>query len=101
CAISRWSYSLVTSLSAIFSVIKTLIDVARLQKALPTDCDQASVSYFGHDYTSLRVEGLLNPINKPSLTTIIITLALLATMPVLAASTVDSFHHFIETFFIH
>jgi beta-lactamase regulating signal transducer with metallopeptidase domain len=82
-------------------IAQTLIDVARLQKALPTDCDQASVSYFGHDYTSLRVEGLLNPINKPSLTTFIITLALLATMPVLAASTVDSFHHFIETFFIH
>jgi hypothetical protein len=77
------------------------LDVARLQKALPTDYDQASVSYFGHDHTSLRVERLLNPINKPSLTPIIIALALLATMPVLAASTVDSFHHFIETFFIH
>ncbi|MEP4892202.1 MAG: M56 family metallopeptidase [Aliiglaciecola sp.] len=82
-------------------VAQTLIDVARLQKTLPTNYDQASVSYFGHDYTSLRVEQLLNPINKPSLTTIIIALALLAAMPVLAASAVDSFHHFIETFFIH
>jgi beta-lactamase regulating signal transducer with metallopeptidase domain len=82
-------------------VAQTLIDVARLQKALPTDCDQASVSYFSHDHTSLRVERLLNPINQPSLTTIIIALSLLAFMPVLAASTVDSFHHFIETFFIH
>ncbi len=82
-------------------VAQTLIDVARLQKALPTDYDQAPVSYFGHDHTSLRVERLLNPINKPSLTTIFITLALLVTMPIFAASTVDSFHHFIETFFIH
>lgn len=82
-------------------VAQTLIDVARLQKALPTDYDHASVSYFGHDHTSLRVERLLNPINQPSLSTIIIALALLATMPVLAASTVDSFHHIIETFFIH
>tara|TARA_R110002050_G_scaffold265306_3_gene406347 strand:- start:1730 stop:2719 length:990 start_codon:yes stop_codon:yes gene_type:complete len=82
-------------------VAQTLIDVARLQKALPTDCDQASVSYFSHDHTSLRVERLLNPINKPSQITIFIALTILAFMPIVAASTVDSFHHFIETFFIH
>ncbi|MEP3826786.1 MAG: M56 family peptidase, partial [Lentilitoribacter sp.] len=85
----------------ILDVAQTLIDVARLQKVLPTDCDQASISYFGRDHTSLRVEQLLNPICKPSLTTTIIALALLASMPVIAASSVDSFHHFIETFFIH
>lgn len=82
-------------------VAQTLIDVARLQKSLPTECHKASVSYFGNDHTTLRVECLLNPINKPSLTTILMVAVLLVSMPVIAASTVDSFHHFIETFFIH
>ena len=82
-------------------IAQTLIDVARLQKTPPIDSGDASISYFSHDHTTIRVERLLNPINQTSQTTIIVALIILAFMPIVAASTVDSFHHFIETFFIH
>lgn len=87
-------------------VAQTLINVARIQRsgdsiATSLSCDGLQTSYFGNDQTSLRVQGLISPMVPSSRLAIRLAFILVAFTPLLAASTVDSLHHFIETFFTH
>ncbi|MDX1537240.1 M56 family metallopeptidase [Arsukibacterium sp.] len=86
-------------------VAQTLIDVARLQRNLnfgnkSAHCDGVA-SYFGNDQTSVRVQYLINPALSTSRSAIVLALLLFSCSPLLVASTVDSLHHFIETFITH
>ncbi|MFC0116457.1 M56 family metallopeptidase [Pseudoalteromonas xiamenensis] len=82
-------------------VAQTLINVARMQRSVSLGCDGLQTSYFGNDQTSIRVERLVYPLNASSKVVLILTILLFASIPVLTASTVDSIHHIIETFFSH
>jgi hypothetical protein len=82
-------------------IAQTLINVARLQQKLPNNCDGTQLSYFGNEQVSQRVHRLISPLEKPSVLILLITIVALIGAPLIAASTVDSFHHFIETIFTH
>lgn len=82
-------------------VAQTLINVARMQRRVAIDCNGMQASFFTGDQTSVRVERLINPALPTSRYLLCIALILLASAPLLTASTVDSLHHFIETLFTH
>lgn len=93
--------SAVTHLYDNLDVAQTLINVARLQQKLPSNCDGVQLSYFGNEQISQRVHTLVSPLEKTPMWALCITLVALVGAPLIAASTVDSFHHFIETIFTH
>lgn len=93
--------SAVTHLYDNLDVAQTLINVARLQQKLPTNCDGVQLSYFGNEQISQRVHTLVSPLEKTSTWVLFITIVVFVGAPLIAASTVDSFHHFIETIFTH
>ena len=86
-------------------VAQTLINVARMQRSIDSMqnncCDGLQTSYFGNDQTSVRVQCLINPVTSPSRLAVGFAIILFASAPLLTASTVDSLHHIIETFFTH
>ncbi|MCB2384735.1 M56 family metallopeptidase (plasmid) [Shewanella sp. LC6] len=82
-------------------VAQALINVARMQRSVTLGCDGLQTSYFGNDQTSVRVQRLIQPRLTSSRLAIGLTLLFLAIVPLLTASTVDSLHHIIETFFTH
>ena len=87
-------------------VAQTLINVARMQRNLGVitnrlGCDGMQTSHFGNDQTSIRVQRLVNPVLSSSWLAVGLSLVLIVSVPLLTASTVDSLHHFIETFFTH
>lgn len=82
-------------------IAQTLIDITRYQQNGVLNNDSVSLSYFGNDATRERVECLITPRNSSSKVGLSFAITLIALMPFLTASTVDSLHHIIETFFIH
>lgn len=87
-------------------IAQTLINVARMQHSIGamnsnTHCDGLHTSYFGNDQTSVRVQCLINPVTSSPPLAIGLAILLFAFAPLFTASTVDSLHHFIETFFTH
>lgn len=87
-------------------VAQTLINVARMQRNLGVitnrlGCDGMQTSHFGNDQTSIRVQRLINPVLSSSWLAAGMSVLLIASVPLLTVSTVDSLHHFIETFFTH
>ncbi|MGL5047486.1 MAG: M56 family metallopeptidase [Shewanella sp.] len=82
-------------------VAQALVNVARMQRSITLGCDGLQTSYFGNDQTSVRVQRLIYPVCTSSRLVIGLAIVLLAIAPVLTASTVDSLHHIIETFFTH
>lgn len=93
--------SAVTHFYDSLDVAQTLINVARLQQNMPIHCDGAQLSYFGNEQINQRVLRLVSPIDKTPLIGLLITITAFIAVPVITASTIDSFHHFIETFFTH
>jgi len=82
-------------------VAQALVNVARMQRSVTLGCDGLQTSYFGNDQTSVRVQRLIYPVCTSSRLAIGLAIVLLVIAPVLTASTVDSLHHIIETFFTH
>ena len=87
-------------------VAQTLINVARMQRSVDSmhnnmGCDGLQTSYFGNDQTSVRVQSLISPVMSSSRLAMGFAIILFASAPLLTASTVDSLHHIIETFFTH
>lgn len=86
-------------------VAQTLINVTRIQRNIGSDNNglgcKGVTSYFGNDQTSVRVQHLISPVMSSSRLAVGFALMLFATTPLLTASTVDSLHHFIETFITH
>jgi hypothetical protein len=82
-------------------VAQTLIKVAKLQYQLPVNYDNSQLSYFANEQISQRVYTLVSPLEKTPVLALFVAIAALIGVPLLAASTIDSFHHFIETFFTH
>ena len=82
-------------------VAQTLINVARMQQNISNHPVGASISHFGYDQTSTRVQSLIKPITSTPRVLLLTAAVLVIAMPLLTASTVDSFHHFIETIFNH
>lgn len=87
-------------------VAQTLINVARMQRSLDSihknlGFDGLQMSYFGNDQISVRVQRLISPVSSSSRLAMGFALILFACAPLLTASTVDSIHHLIETFFTH
>lgn len=98
--------SVVTKKYDNLDVAQTLINVARLQRSAisikKNTCEESlQASYFGNDQISMRVQHLINPTAKNSRFALFCAIALFALAPLFTVSTVDSLHHFIETFFIH
>ncbi len=87
-------------------VAQTLINVARMQRSVDSmhnnmGCEGLQTSYFGNDQTSVRVQSLISPVMSSSRLAMGFAIILFASAPLLTASTVDSLHHIIETFFTH
>lgn len=82
-------------------VAQALVNVARMQRSITLGCDGLQTSYFGNDQTSVRVQRLIYPVCTSSRLAIGLAIVLLVIAPALTASTVDSLHHIIETFFTH
>ncbi|GAC26590.1 peptidase M56, BlaR1 [Paraglaciecola mesophila KMM 241] len=83
------------------NVAQTLINVAKLQQKLPINCDGMQLSYFANEQISQRVYRLVSPLEKTPVLALVVAIAAFIGAPLFAVSTVDSFHHFIETFFTH
>lgn len=87
-------------------VAQTLINVARMQRDNATSHinvmrKTAQLNYFADDHISVRVERLIQPVSASSKPAVGLSCLLLAVIPLLTTSTVDSLHHVIETFFTH
>ncbi|RHW77309.1 M56 family metallopeptidase [Colwellia sp. RSH04] len=82
-------------------VAQTLINVARMQRNISNHHVGTSISHFGYDQTNTRIQSLIKPITSTPRTLLLTAAVLTIVMPLLTASTVDSFHHFIETIFTH
>ncbi|WP_218352372.1 M56 family metallopeptidase [Alteromonas lipotrueiana] len=87
-------------------VAQTLINVARVQHSISDDPKFGQASYFGNDQISMRIQRLICPSTPPSRLAIAgiatgLSLLILAIVPILAVSTVDSIHHSIEAVFTH
>jgi Zn-dependent protease with chaperone function len=93
--------SVVTRYHDNLDVAQTLITVAKKQRKRPLNCDSFQISHFSHDQITLRVQKLLSPQSQISEFTLIITGLCFLIATLFTASTVDSIHHLIETYFIH
>lgn len=82
-------------------VAQALLNVARMQRNITNHPIGASISHFGYDQTHTRVQSLIEPITSTPRVLLLTTVVLTIFMPLLTASSVDSFHHFIETIFNH
>ncbi|AMN10867.1 hypothetical protein ACZ81_04285 [Alteromonas macleodii] len=82
-------------------VAQTLIDVARHQQRGIFSNVTSAINYFGNDATTYRVQCLISPRLSSSKGGVGFAITLIALMPFLTASAVDSLHHIIETLFIH
>ncbi|WP_372871878.1 M56 family metallopeptidase [Shewanella sp.] len=91
----------VTDVYDSLDIAQTLINVARMQRPVTDSEDRLHASYFGNDHTTIRVKLLINPVFISSRLTTGLSLALFGTVLLLTASSVDSFHHIIETLFTH
>jgi beta-lactamase regulating signal transducer with metallopeptidase domain len=82
-------------------VAQALVNVARFQRQQQTDYNNVHISHFSNDQITERIQTLLTPIERTPKILLIITIAIFVVTSLLTLSTVDSIHHFIETFFIH
>jgi beta-lactamase regulating signal transducer with metallopeptidase domain len=82
-------------------VAQTLINVTRMQRNLSSGVAGLCTSFFGNDQTSIRVQQLISPVLSSSKLAVSLAILMFISAPFLTASTVDSLHHFIETFFTH
>lgn len=82
-------------------VAQTLIDVARAQQKNAEKSNFSMVSYFGQDQITKRVERLISPCLAFSKRGLWASALLITLMPLVTATSVDSLHHIIETFFTH
>lgn len=80
-------------------VAATLVKVARMNIALPKKASNTSLSFFGGNDISQRVEQLLKPTRKSM--SVIVPIAFLTVMLCFTIVAVDVTHHLVESVFTH